>query len=307
MKDKLIVILGPTATGKSKLGISLAQELGTQIISGDSMLVYRGMDIGTAKPAADELKRVRHHLVDILRPCEIFSAALFQKEAARLIAELNGKGMLPLLVGGTGLYIRSLLEGYDFSAPEADPALRAQLEAFADEFGDAALFARLRALSAKAASGIHPNNRRRVIRAIEAATLGQGISREKQRELVYDARVFGLYADRDFLYEKINQRVKNMFDAGLIEEVRGLMGAGVDKRAPAMRGIGYKEVIEYMDGACTLPECMRLVARNTRRFAKRQFTWYRKMPYIKWLKVEEGPSVKRLANIIRENLWNERN
>ncbi|MDR2006332.1 MAG: tRNA (adenosine(37)-N6)-dimethylallyltransferase MiaA [Acidaminococcales bacterium] len=304
MKNKLLVILGPTAAGKSKLGILLAQKLGTQIISGDSMLVYRGMDIGTAKPGADELNLVRHHLIDILRPDENFNAALFQKEAARIITELNSRKLFPLLVGGTGLYIRSLLEGYDFSAPEADPALRARLESFADRFGDEALFARLRALSPEIASGIHPNNRRRVIRAIEAATLGKGISREKQRELVYDARVFGLYMDRDFLYAKINERVENMFAAGLVGEVLRLLDAGVDRRAAAMRGIGYKEVIEYIDGACTLPECMRLVARNTRRFAKRQLTWYRRMPYIKWLKADKSSDCEKLANIICENLWN---
>jgi tRNA dimethylallyltransferase len=304
MKDKLIVILGPTATGKSKLGILLAQKLGTQIISGDSMLVYRGMDIGTAKPDAKELNLVRHHLIDIIWPGEDFNAALFQKKAALLVKRLNGENLLPILVGGTGLYIRSLLEGYGFSAPKGNPALREELFAFAAESGGEALFARLRALSPDMAAEIHPNNRRRVIRAIEAAMLGQGMSREKRRELVYDARVFGLYADRDFLYAKINERVKNMFAAGLTDEVRRLLAAGVDRQAAAMLGIGYKEVIGYLDGSSSLPECIELVARNTRRFAKRQFTWYRKMPYIKWLKVDEGTDCAKLANIICENLWN---
>jgi tRNA dimethylallyltransferase len=305
VKDRLIAILGPTASGKSKLGLLLAQRLGTQIISGDSMLVYRGMDIGTAKPGAEELNRVRHHLIDIIWPGEDFNAALFQKEASRIIKRLNGENLLPLLVGGTGLYIRSLLEGYGFSAAAKDPVLRARLSAFADERGDEALFARLRALSPEIAAGIHPGNRQRVIRAIEAAEAGEGISREKERELVYDARVFGLCADRDFLYAKINERVENMFAAGLADEVRRLLGAGVDRRAAAMRGIGYKEVAGYIDGDCTLDECRRLVARNTRRFAKRQLTWYRKMPYIKWLRVDEGADCEKLADIICENLWNE--
>ena len=304
MKDKLIVILGPTATGKSKLGLLLARKLGTQIISGDSMLVYRGMDIGTAKPGADELKLVRHHLIDVVWPGEDFNAALFQKKAALIIKKLNGENLLPVLVGGTGLYIRSLLEGYDFSAPKSSPALRERLFSFADESGGEALFARLRALSPAIAAEIHPNNRRRVVRAIEAALFGRGVSREKQRELVYDARVFGLYADRDFLYAKINERVENMFAAGLTDEVRRLLETGVERTAAAMLGIGYKEVIGYIDGAYTLPECIRLVARNTRRFAKRQFTWYRKMPYIEWLKVDEGADCAKLANIICENLWN---
>jgi tRNA dimethylallyltransferase len=307
VKDRLIVILGPTAAGKSKLGILLAQKLGTEIISGDSMLVYKGMDIGTAKPGTDELNLVKHHLIDIASPGEDFSAALFQREAARLIKKLNKEKRIPLLVGGTGLYIRSLLEGYEFPAPAGDPKLRARLAALADELGDAALFARLRELAPQSADGIHPNNRRRVIRAVEAAVLGRGISREKSQELVYDAKVFGLYPDRNFLYAKINGRVEDMFAADLIGEVARLLGVGVNRQSAAMRGIGYKEVADYLDGAYTLDECRRLVARNTRRFAKRQLTWYKKMPYIEWLQVDENTDYEMLANIIRENLWKEQN
>ena len=298
MKDKLLVILGPTATGKSKLGITLAQKLRGEIISADAFLVYKGMDIGTAKPSKEELAQTKHHLIDILTPNETYSAAIFQKLAKQLIRDLNQANILPILVGGTGLYIQSLLEGYEFPPVREDAHLRGELAGFAEEFGNNALHARLRELSPDSAARIHPNNRRRVIRALEVSANMPGVSGRKQTEQIYDAKVFGLSMPRATLYERINQRVDTMFANGLIDEVKKLIAREATRQSIALRGIGYKEVIDCIDGKHTIETCKQLVARNTRRFAKRQFTWYNKMPYINWLSVENTVNRELLANNI---------
>ena len=286
MKEKLIVILGPTATGKSNLAMLLAEKIPSEIVSGDSMLVYQGLDIGTAKPSKEELAKIPHHMIDILAPNESFNVAEFQTRAAKIITQINQANKIPILVGGTGLYIKSLLEGYKFSEAEEDSDLRQELEVFAQEFGNKALHEKLAKLSPIMANSIHPNNVKRVIRAIELAQAGEQIvPQEKATELVYDAVVFGLRMDRAALYERINQRVEMMFAAGLVDEVQKVLTSGVDKNSLALQGIGYKEVVDYLDKKISYDKCMELVARNTRRFAKRQFTWYKKMPYINWYDV----------------------
>ena len=233
-KDKIIVILGATATGKSALALKLAEKLQTEIISADSMMVYKNFNIGTAKPTPEELARVKHHLVDILEPEEKFSVVDFQLAASKIIDDLNKRGKIPIVAGGTGLYIQALIEGYQFS----------------DKFN----------------------------KSIQSKYKETG-------DLVYDAKVIGLTLDRQELYKRINLRTRKMFENGLIDEVKSLLNSGVSKNAQAMLGIGYKETLEYIDGKITLEETIENISKATRNFAKRQFTWYKRMKYIDWITV----------------------
>lgn len=233
-QEKVLVILGATATGKSSLAVTLAQFLDTEIISADSMSVYKNFNIGTAKPTAQELKKIRHHLIDILEPNEKFSVAEFVRRASEIISEMNLRGKIPIVVGGTGLYIQALIEGYKFH----DNA-KSQEKFFSDT-----------------------------------------------GKLKYNAMVIGLTLNRQKLYERINQRTEKMFEAGLVEEVQKLLSAGVRADSQAMLGIGYKETVEFLEGAATLDETISKIAQATRNFAKRQLTWYRRMNYIKFFNVE---------------------
>jgi tRNA dimethylallyltransferase len=231
-REKLVVILGATSTGKSSLALELAEKFDTEIISADSMAVYKNFNVGTAKPTQDELKRVSHHLINILDAEERFSVGEFVRRAREIIGELNLRGKIPIIAGGTGLYIQALVEGYE---------------------------------------------------------LGEGkssISHYKQTgELIYAAQIYGLTADREELYNRINLRTVKMFKDGLVDEVKNLLASGVSPTAQAMSGIGYKETVEYLQGGATLEETILKVAQATRNFAKRQLTWYRRMNYIKWLKI----------------------
>ena len=291
-QDKLIVILGPTATGKTKLAVRIAKELRTSIVSGDSMLVYRGLDIGSAKPDKAERGGVRHALIDCLNPAdESFNAADFQRLAAEEIHAVNQSGTIPILAGGTGLYVKALLEGYRFNKNQEDSEYRASLERLAVKHGKTYIHKMLEKLDPEAAARLHVNDFRRVIRALEVCRLGQErISRNKQENgLVYDACVIGLRSDRKLLYERIEKRVDAMISAGLEEEVRRLMTRGVSRNARAMQGIGYKEMAAYIEGELSLEDAVSDIKKATRHFAKRQFTWYRKMPYIHWLDIDAIP------------------
>ena len=274
MKPKVVVILGPTATGKSNCGIKLAMRLKTEILSGDSMLVYRNMNIGTAKPSDTELASVPHHFVNILEPDENFNVFDFKLMAEKLIIDLNAQDKIPLIVGGTGLYIKALLENYDFAAIDEKNELRKELESFADEYGNEALHARLAALDKR----LHFNDRRRIIRAIETALHGEKVSQERDEEIAYDAVVFGLRMSREKLYERINLRVDAMVRDGLFAETKGLLETGVPTDAQSMKSIGYKQVAQYFNGELTKDEAIDKVKQYTRNFAKRQVTWYNKMP-----------------------------
>lgn len=235
-REKILVILGATSAGKSSLAIKLAEILQTEIISADSMAVYKNFDIGTAKPTADELKKIPHHLINILDAEEKFSVMEFVRCAKKIISEINSRGKIPIVVGGTGLYIQALVEGYKFSENKAEKSR----ESFFAETG----------------------------------------------KLVYNALVFGLTLNRADLYKKIDERTKKMFSAGLVEEVQKLLDSGISPTAQAMQGIGYKEVVEYLQGNLTLDETISKVSQSTRNFAKRQLTWYRRMNYIKFFAVE---------------------
>ena len=242
-QEKLIVILGATSTGKSSLAMTLAEEFDTEIISADSMAVYRGFNVGTAKPGRAELERVRHHLIDILDAEEKFSVGEFVRRARPIISELNLRGKIPIVAGGTGLYIQALVEGYEL-----------QLGIRNEELG----------MKTPVLASSHY---------------------KRTGELIYAAQVFGLTAERATLYDRINRRTEQMFADGLVDEVKSLLASGVSPTAQAMLGIGYKETVEYLRGDATLDETIEKVAQATRNFAKRQLTWYRRMKYIRWLKI----------------------
>ena len=294
-KERLVVILGPTATGKSYCGIELAKRFRGEIVSGDSMLVYRQMNIGTAKPSAEELQMVPHHLVNILPPDASYSVADFQQQAAKLIHQITLRGNLPILVGGTGLYIKALLEDYRFSSVEENPELRHRLETYAQEQGTAKLFDWLRKEDPAAAARLHPNDVRRVVRALETALSGDSVSQEKQHELKYDAEVFGLSMERCFLYERINLRVDRMIKEGLEEEVRSLLNAGIPTDCLSMKSLGYRQMAEYLKGQCDFATAVDNIKKETRHFAKRQITWYKKMPYIRWFTVNRDVNYKNIV------------
>ena len=294
-KEKLVVILGPTATGKSYCGIDLARRFRGEIISGDSMLVYRQMNIGTAKPSEEELHTVPHHLVNILPPDASYSVADFQQQAAKLVHQITLRGNLPILVGGTGLYIKALLEDYRFSSVEENPELRHRLETYAQEQGTAKLFDWLRKEDPAAAARLHPNDVRRVVRALETALSGDSVSQEKQHELKYDAEVFGLSMERCFLYERINLRVDRMIKEGLEEEVRSLLNAGIPTDCLSMKSLGYRQIAEYLKGQCDFATAVDNIKKETRHFAKRQITWYKKMPYIHWFTVDRTLNYEKIV------------
>ena len=291
-KERLVVLIGPTAVGKTALSLALARRLDAEIISGDSMLFYRGFDIGTAKPTKEERAAVPHHFIDILAPEASFNVMDFQRLAREEIGRIAARGRLPLVVGGTGLYIKSLLEGYVFNETSGDRAYREKLERLAQEKGKAFVHGLLQEADPEAAARLHVNDFRRVVRALEVASLGnEHISEQREAaggELAYDAYVIGLRRERQALYARIEERVDAMLEAGLADEVRSLLTEGVPRDCPAMKGIGYREMLAYLAGSMDLPLAAAKIKKATRHFAKRQLTWFRKMPYVHWYAASQG-------------------
>lgn len=291
-KARLVVLIGPTAVGKTALSLALARRLDAEIISGDSMLFYRGFDIGTAKPTKEERAAVPHHFIDILAPEASFNVMDFQRLAREEIGRIAARGKLPLVVGGTGLYIKSLLEGYVFNETSGDRAYREKLERLAQEKGKAFVHGLLQEADPEAAARLHVNDFRRVVRALEVASLGnEHISEQREAaggELAYDAYVIGLRRERQALYARIEERVDAMLEAGLADEVRSLLAEGVPRDCPAMKGIGYREMLAYLAGSMDLPLAAAEIKKATRHFAKRQLTWFRKMPYVHWYAASQG-------------------
>ena len=296
-QEKLIVILGPTAVGKTALSIELAQLMATQIISGDSMLMYKGFDIGSAKPTIAERRGIIHHLIDSHEPNASFNVADFVKAARPLITKINAAGKIPIVVGGTGLYIKALLEGYEFSRNGENSTYRQELEKIASEKGSDYLYKMLEIAAPTVAKNIHPHNVLRVIRALEVAKSGEELSAKRAPEIIYDAYVVGLNRERSSLYERINKRVELMLSAGLVGEVKNLLATGVAPDAPAMKGIGYKEIVELINGKLTGSAALDLVQKNTRHFAKRQLTWFRRMPYIHWYMVDKMTDEELISRV----------
>jgi tRNA dimethylallyltransferase len=284
-KQPVVILVGPTAVGKTNLSIQLAKALDAEIISGDSMQVYKGMDIGTAKISEQETEGVPHHLIDILDPADSFSTADYQGLVRNKISEIANRGKLPMIVGGTGLYIQSVLYDYTFTEEANDPAFREEMQKAAVQKGAEFLHAKLAAADPEAAKAIHPNNTRRVIRALEILhTSGKTMSqhlKEQKRELLYNAVLIGLTMDRDTLYERINQRVDLMMEAGLLPEVKQLYDRKL-RGCQSIQAIGYKELYAYFDGFVTLFEAVEQLKQNSRRYAKRQLTWFRNKMPIEW-------------------------
>ena len=273
-KTPFVVIVGPTAVGKTKTGIELAKAFDGEIVSGDSVQVYRGMDIGSAKVTKEEAEGIPHHLIDICDPDDAMSVAMFQQLARAAIDDIYARGKLPIIVGGTGLYIRSILYDYEFVERPVDEALREELERLAEVEGREALHQRLVQLDPERAATIHPNNVRRVVRALEVAMQGDTQTTDSAPSEHYDYRLFVLHADREILYDRINQRVDAMMEAGLVEEVERLLAQGY-RETQAMRAIGYKEIIPFIDGNISKEKATDLLKQHTRQFAKRQLTWFR--------------------------------
>ena len=296
--NPLITIVGPTAVGKTDLTLELAEQLNAEVISGDAYQVYKQLNIGTAKPSMDELNRVKHHLIDILEPNDSYSVSIFQDQAKEIIASLKDQNILPILSGGTGLYVQSLLENYNFNDVKPDENLRAKLDELYNTKGIEGLRDYAFILGKEHNIEIQYNDKHRLYRAIEILHYGDVDSLRNQTKdgVSYKGPVIGLMRDRDKLYERINLRVDMMFDIGLIEEVEQLLKSGVNPDCQAFKGIGYKEVVEYINGRITLDECRDLIKKNTRHFAKRQITWYKRMPYIEWIHIDNDTSKDFIFN-----------
>ncbi|WP_261133005.1 tRNA (adenosine(37)-N6)-dimethylallyltransferase MiaA [Bacillus sp. Marseille-Q3570] len=301
MKPALVVIVGPTAVGKTKTSIEIAKAFEGEIINSDSMQVYKGLDIGTAKIKEHEKEGIPHHLFDIRTPDEDYSAADFQYDAQRNIKELHGKGRLPVMVGGTGLYIRAVTHGYDFTDVAADPEYREKLESYAQENGVEALHDQLKQVDEKRASQIHPNNVRRVIRALEIHHTTGSVESPTNQSVEgspYNLITIGLTMDREQLYERINLRVDLMLEEGLLDEVKALYEAEV-RNTQAVQAIGYKELYAYFEGRCSLEEAITTLKRNSRRYAKRQLTWFRHQMEVEWFDVTNGSINEKIPSILR--------
>ena len=293
MKREIIVICGPTAVGKTEYAIDTALRMNGEIVSCDSMQLYKYMDIGSAKPTVEEQARVRHYLVDQIDPAEAFSAAKYQTLAKAAIEEIFAKGKTPVIAGGTGLYLNALLYDMDFSAPPRNDAYRDQLYKEAEEFGPAYLHQKLLRIDSNAAARIHPNNIQKVVRALEAAEEGAKVkdfSKDLTPTQDYSAVLVGLTRNRGELYDRINRRVDILIEKGLLEEVRNLLAKGLTEADISMKGIGYKEIIAYYHGQYSLEEAIDLVKKNTRHYAKRQLTWFKRYKDMKWFNISEYDS-----------------
>lgn len=304
---RIIIVAGPTAVGKTEYAIRLAELLNGEIVSADSMQLYRYMDIGSAKPTPEEQARVKHYLVDQVDPREPFSVAVYQKKAKAAIQEIFQKGKLPVISGGTGLYVNSLIYSMDFSSSVRDEEYRLKLEQEAKLYGKEAVHKKLQALDPQAASRIHPNNIKKVIRALEVAESGEKIP-DFEHALVptadYQCLLLGLERDRQELYERIDRRVDLLLEAGLEKEIRSLLAMGLTEENISMKGIGYKEIIGYLDGRYPKEEAVRLVKRNTRHYAKRQMTWFKRIEEMKWFQLSQEKnsedSLREIAAYVKE-------
>lgn len=308
-KIKILAVVGSTASGKTALSIALAKALGGEIVSCDSMQLYRRMDIGTAKPTKEEMDGVAHHLLDFAEPDQPFSCAEYVTLAQKAVLEIQGRGKLPIFCGGTGLYLDSVLRGGGFEETETDPVLRQRLLDFAAANGNHALHERLRAVDPESAEAIHENNVKRVVRALEifetsGMTKTEADRRSRLIESPYDACVIGLrYEDREILYDRIGRRVEQMLKAGLLEETRSLMGEGVfERNSTAAQAIGYKELLGYLRGEQSLAEATEALKRATRRYAKRQITWFGAKDYVHWIDAVQNGRLRSLEELLEEAL-----
>lgn len=306
--DKVVVIAGPTASGKTDIGIELAHKINGEIISADSMQIYRGMNIGTAKPNIDERRGITHYMIDVVNPDDAYSVAQFKDDAMECINTILSKNKMPIVVGGTGLYINSLVYNITFSETITDWDYREKLNKISLNKGTHALHNYLKKIDPKSAATIHPNNVKRVIRALEVYKItGKPISEQKEESRKipppYDYRVFGLEIPREELYKKIDKRADKMIQEGLYEEVEELLDLGYSHNLVSMQGIGYKEIAMAIKGACSLFEATESIKRGTRNLAKRQMTWFRKTEGVNWIKIKDY-NTWAILKIIEDNLNN---
>jgi len=294
-KPKIAVITGPTATGKTRLGVLLAQSLKGEVISADSMQVYRGMDIGSAKPTASEMGGIAHHMLDVADVTESYSAARYVREARACADDILSRGKLPIVVGGTGLYIDSLISGREFSNPPGDKNLRLELELRYNSLGGGALLEQLAKADPQRAEKLHPSDKKRIIRALEVYMLtGKTITEHDiQSSLIpplYNAcRIALTYENRDNLYKRINSRVDDMISAGLVSEVSALLAGGLSKNTTAIQGIGYKEIVSALENRLSMEDAIEKIKQESRRYAKRQLTWLRRREDVNWILWRENP------------------
>lgn len=284
----MIVIFGPTASGKSDLAVKVAKEINGEIITADSMQVYKGMDIGTAKPTEEEMQGIAHHMIDVCEPDENYSLARYVEDAEKVIKEVASKNKVPVLAGGTGLYIDTLINGMVLSETNTDESYRESLYEMAKQNGNEYVHNLLKEVDLKSADAIHPNNLKRVIRALEFYKVSgipqsEHIDKAEKAETPYDCLKFGIATEREKLYERINLRVDKMLQKGLVEEVEALKNAGIDERYTSMQGIGYKEVLLYLNGNLSYDEMAELIKKATRNYAKRQNTWFKREQNTMWI------------------------
>lgn len=313
MGKPLIILTGPTAVGKTGLSIKLAKELNGEIISADSMQVYRHMDIGSAKITEQEMDGVSHHLIDVLEPTEEFNVVTFQKMAKQALKGIYSCGRIPIVAGGTGFYIQALAYDIDFTENDSDEALRRELEETAREKGGEYLHQMLKEVDPAAAMQIHANNQKRVIRAIEfyrktKTRISEHNEAQRQKNSPYDLFYYVLNEERQILYERIDQRVDQMIQKGLVEEVAGLARMGCTRDMVSMQGLGYKEILDYLDGRYCLEEAVRIMKRDTRHFAKRQITWFKRERDVRWLNLWEfdndrGKVLEFMLSQIKGNIF----
>jgi len=305
--NKIIVIVGPTAVGKTYISVELAKKLNTEIISADSMQIYKGMNIGTAKITEEEKQGIIHHMIDIISPDEEYSVSEFKYDAEKIIDRLLSENRIPIIVGGSGLYVNSLIYDLDFGNTKSNKKLREYYTYYYKEHGEDALYDKLLKIDPVAAEKIHKNNIKRIIRALEVyditgvkfSELNTDIRKNSNK---YDCILIGLSMERKVLYERINQRVDEMLSKGLVDEVNSLIKKGYRKNLVSMRGIGYKEIIEYLEGNTDYEEAVNTLKQNTRRFAKRQYTWFLKDENVKWFSVDNPSEIDKTLDSIIEYL-----
>lgn len=305
IRPPLILLIGPTAVGKTELSLQLAERLEGEIVSADSRLFYRGMDIGTAKPTPDEQARVPHHLIDVANPNEIWSLAVFQQKATEIIADIHARSKLPFLVGGTGQYVRAVTQGWNPPKVKPDPRLRGVLEALAEEKSVYWLHERLKASDPFAASKIDPRNVRRTVRALEVIlTSGKPFSQQRgQRESLYKLLSIGLNRPREELYQRVDERIETMFEAGLLDEVQGLLEKGYSPELPPMSAIGYRECVQVVNGDLTIEQAKVEMRRATRVFVRRQTNWFKEDdPDIHWFYAGESNLVDLVEDFIHRHV-----
>lgn len=302
-RENLMVIVGPTAVGKTAISIKLAKILNGEIISADSMQIYKYMDIGTAKVTPEEMEGIPHYLIDVVYPDEEFTVADYKELAEKIISDINKKGKIPIVVGGTGLYVNSLVYDLNFTKVPPNEKIRKRLNELADKYGNEYIHNMLEKIDKESSKRIHVSDRKRIIRAIEIYEVTGIPMSEQNRDFRkqndrYNLAMIGLNMDRDKLYERINMRVDKMIENGLIAEVANLLKMGYTKELTSMQGIGYKEIIKYLEGELTLEESIELIKKGSRNYAKRQLTWFRRDSRIKWFNLDEYSNLDILVNQI---------